>query len=427
VKKLIALVLVAACQRGSFLSSGASGHISITGSVSGTDGSAIASQPLVHLTTNSTELASASATATGTYNLEADVPSGTTSVVVAVDLTGTNTATKQYAPQLTTVRIAPGIATYKADLQMVPVTMTALSTTSMTDIPVVVLGQTAHVLVPPSASQGAYAITAPIEPVNAPGTMKPAGQTDQALQSTGMFYIDAFDTTGRIAITGTMVELGGVVPADIPDADAFNSWSLGSGGDWNVGAPLPQSSLDAAPGMFSADQFGYWNSDRAFKTACLTGTVTSASAACPGAAVSASGPDNIVSHGTTDSSGGFCVEGAQTRQSTLSIAGMTRSVTMPSSAGSCAAPASCTNIGTITVTDTSKCGDLDTSGGECDTSDPDRQCDASDGCFQSCATSVCGFYLTSNGTVFGPCLISDPNYQACLMQAAMQTIAYCEM
>jgi hypothetical protein len=101
---------------------------------------------------------------------------------------------------------------------------------------------------------------------------------------------------------------------------------------------------------YNLPDFGYWNADRAFKTACVKGKVAAASvAACGGARVQATGPDGISSFDSIGSDGSFCVTGAQTWSSQLQVGAFTQNVTMPSNAGSCSAPQTCTELPDITI------------------------------------------------------------------------------
>jgi len=118
------------------------------------------------------------------------------------------------------------------------------------------------------------------------------------------------------------------------------------------GNPLPYNTK-RDEGNQVAQQTGYWNTDRAYKTACVVGvlTVVTDGSNCVGAHLQALGPDGIYSYGHTGSDGSFCLEGAQTVASSITAPGASGSISvrMPASPGSCANPSTCANMGQITV------------------------------------------------------------------------------
>jgi hypothetical protein len=346
--------MLIACQRGEFLASGDATptnpppqHIRVVGTVTATDGP-LEGHTAVVLRVGNREVTNTFLSANGAYVIEADVPSGTTRATVEKQFESGQSGA--HAPTVGELRIDPAITEYRLDLQLVPVTVTELSTSSTTDVPFMVLGQQGLVRFPISPRAGVFAVSTVIPVANAPGAMRPAGQTGRGLQSAGMFYLDAFDSSfNRVSIAGTRITLGGGMPAEIPDADPFNSWRLNDTGDWDMKGSLPLGAATAGPTEFDAGEFGFWNADRAYRTACLRGKLETEGQVCPGAAVKAVGPDEIASRDTSQASGNFCIEGAQTRSSTLSVGTATLSVTMPANAGDCSIPETCGDLGTISV------------------------------------------------------------------------------
>jgi hypothetical protein len=102
----------------------------------------------------------------------------------------------------------------------------------------------------------------------------------------------------------------------------------------------------------NADDYGYWNFDRNYKTACVKGKIATTTGSCRGGRVRADGPDGISSFDNAGGTGDFCVTGAQTLGSSLVIGRTTQKVTMPASPGNCTNPDSCLDIGTVSVSST---------------------------------------------------------------------------
>ena len=278
-----------------------------------------------------------------------------TGVVAAGAMTTLRTTAPTMAPQLTLVPIKDKVGVYTVPIRLFKVQEQAVTqTTSPTVFGVMLSGRPATVTVPAGTPVGTKVRVAPIDPNDSPpGMMKAEGSppTD-ALASVGMVYVEVVDANGnRLPTPPTVhVQLAQVAPPAIPAADPFNAWQLNDMGNWANPTPIPTPGPTTASG-FDVTQFGYWNADRNFKTACVKGKLQASAGACGGARVKATGPDGLSSFDSSGEDGAFCVTGAQTFASTLSIASATRNVQMPSAAGNCSVPASCMDIGTVTVPD----------------------------------------------------------------------------
>lgn len=357
----ILISLAAGCDRGGFSVAGDSGgdaqlgppvDVHVTGKVTATNGP-VAGAMISLRGASGAPAAMATSDATGAFVLDGTVPA-TRNIVL-------DASTTTHAPSIVLVPLQANVTSYTTAVKLTALTSMPAATTGSLDIPIVLMGRMAHVIVP-AAQAGARVRVAAIDPNDSPpGVLRPAGAMDEALQSVGMFYFDLVDAAGAPlqAPAGTRVELAAYTPPAIPDAQGFKSWRLDNDGEWAEGVAIDMSMSAAAPPMFDIDQIGYWNADRNFRTACVRGTLVKDTGACAGASVKSTGPDGISSSDASKADGEFCVMGAQTFPAMLSIAGgPSRSVQMPSNPGDCRSPATCTDIGTITV-DKSVCGDGD--------------------------------------------------------------------
>lgn len=132
----------------------------------------------------------------------------------------------------------------------------------------------------------------------------------------------------------------------------MRAWQLDDLGRWVRPVDVPQPGAGIS---FSVDSFGFWNADRAYRTACVRGRVRSPSGVCAGGALRADGPDGLSSFDTTGQNGEFCVVGAQTLTSTLVLGSGRASVRMPSTPGDCTQPQSCTDLGMISMPEDEEC------------------------------------------------------------------------
>jgi hypothetical protein len=184
-----------------------------------------------------------------------------------------------------------------------------------------------------------------------PGTMESVPvDGGMTLQSAGMFYVDVVgDDAGLLGLAegGISFDFDAGLSSDVMGAGAMLGWSLDpDGGLWSA----PQAVGAGGNPTISASQFGYWNADRAVRTACVTGKVAAGMGGCAGNWVRADGPDGLSSFDYTGSDGSFCVDGAQAYTSYIYVGATSEMIEMPASPGACTVPSSCMDIGTITVT-----------------------------------------------------------------------------
>jgi hypothetical protein len=178
------------------------------------------------------------------------------------------------------------------------------------------------------------------------------GPPGDALASLGMFYIDFVDAQGNAvqAPPGVQVTLGAQTPPTIPMSDPFYAWTLDAAGNWANPTPMmPPAGGSTAPPA-PVPTFGYWNSDHAFRTACIKGTLASPAGACGGARLDLTGPDGIHSTDSSGSDGSFCLVGPQGHTGTLNLTGG-GIVAFPAQAGNCSVPSSCEDVGSFNVGD----------------------------------------------------------------------------
>jgi hypothetical protein len=329
----------------------ASSATTLRGTVTQTNGSPIVGATLLWSPAGGFDAGTTVTTTTdsmGNFQLSATVGPGVTTAVL--------TATSQgFAPQILTIPLKTGVTTYT-----VPVTQPALASYTLkasgsTTVTVQVPGpgdvnHPATITVPAGAAPGTVMRVAPTSIGNSPGTMRAAGgPVGDALASLGMFYIDFVDATGNpiAAPTGVTVAMGAQTPPTIPASDPFNSWMLDSEGNWANPVPMTAPAASSAAPPAPIPTFGYWNSDHAFRTACITGTLTSPSGTCGGAHLDLTGPDGIHSTDSSGADGSFCLVGPQGHTGTLSGSGTM--VSFPAQAGNCSVPSSCTNVGSFMV------------------------------------------------------------------------------
>ncbi len=237
-----------------------------------------------------------------------------------------------YAPNVAVVFRRAGVYHYHRDVflfnpQVLSVNAAAGGSMAI-DSP---LGSGARLVVPPGAMGSAGDVRVRVAAFDArrgPGaldTPDPAGEN--RLLSVGMFYVDAVDAAGNaLGMTGVRIDLSPFTPAMIPDAQPVRVYRMGEDGAWIEPQDTPQPTAGT---VISIPEPGFWNADARFRTACVRGRVRSSTSQCGGQIVQASGPDGISTFDSTGADGSFCVEGAQTWTSTLTIG----STTMPARLG----------------------------------------------------------------------------------------------
>ena len=215
-----------------------------------------------------------------------------------------------------------------------------------------------------SSSETVYLYVTEVMPQNSPGLLDTVDMNEYGsnnLQSAGMFYMEVTDSSGtqltmnpaasvtiQPAYQGTASQVQGA---------ASLAYSLNAQGQWyNVSAPSNRrrDSIYEA-GYAAAAAAGYWNSDRAYKTACVVGKIQApGGVTCAGTKATA-GSFGIVSHSNTDASGNYCLEGPVGLQSYMSVGYYSNLINFPSTAGTCANPSSCTNVGTSVLSAATVC------------------------------------------------------------------------
>lgn len=266
-----------------------------------------------------------------------------------------------YAPNVLVLFPRQGVARYPRNAVMIRPATIAINPATGGSMMVMAQGRMVRFTVAPGAmgtsSDTISLRVAGYDPRSGPGVLdsdSPAGE--RALQSIGMFYIDAADREGNPLALGA----GGAIEVnyppfnlpDIPGAQPMRAWRLDELGRWvqPVDVPEPMSGTS-----FTVDSFGYWNADRNYRTACVRGRVRSPSGACAGGTLRADGPDGLSSFDTTGQNGEFCVVGAQTFTSTLVLGSGSAQVRMPSTPGDCGQPESCTDIGMVSIQEDEEC------------------------------------------------------------------------
>jgi hypothetical protein len=306
-------------------------------------------------------------------------------------------------PQVSVVPSKEAVAGYRLKVKLVALKTVSAPSSAPVQVSDYAMGRPFQVSFTAPSTPGLKVLYGVVDPANAPGVLKDANAgAGKALQSAGMFYFQVVDGQGaRIAVPADLkVNFGPKAMAAIPEAEPVQGYLLGDQGAWGdaKAAGDPTSGLQWAP-----RQFGFWNADRNFRTACVKGTLAVKNAgSCKGGRVKASGPDGISSFDTSGSNGGFCLTGAQTFPSQLQVGATALSVQMPANAGDCTAPETCKDIGTIS-----------TEAGECGPAECDPACPGG----KSCLNGVC----VSLNTCAGRCCPGRDD--ACTLDAAA---CYCD-
>jgi len=217
-------------------------------------------------------------------------------------------------------------------------------------------------------------VFAPVAAAAAPATLAaavPTASGNTALQSISMFFVDVQGAEGNSVAASVHVNMSFDIE-NAPGGEPPQFWYLDPATDnaWHLAPNFTVTAVASSRrrlnqaafttyfvGAFIDTASGglYYNTDRAFRTSCLVGTLP---AGCGGVHVQASGPDGIVSHGFTNTAGQFCVEGppavdqyGRSWSSALTVPGFDASVGLafPTSAGRCAAPSACSVIPTASL------------------------------------------------------------------------------
>jgi hypothetical protein len=273
---------------------------------------------------------------------------------------------------------------------------------------------------------------------------------DMRLQTTGMLHLQAVDQAGnpvQLANAGIKVGTTDATTATVSASLPNKGYELDDVGRW-----APQTSTTATGADLIAQQSGFWNADRAYRTACVIGHLSAPKKSCGGERVKAGGLDGIYTQDTADADGQFCLAGPQGRSQPLSVGSSTRDVTFPSTAGDCRNPARCADIGQVQVDDADcpvscdvdqtdapgGCGTGQGSTGPagCEIADcsigglspsalePGGCCTRSSTQILSCADACSGWY-ECKGSIYGPCTIQDSTYTTCLSNAATAALNAC--
>ena len=258
-----------------------------------------------------------------------------------------------HAPTMGVVKSKPGVAVYDLPLRVPTAVRFDASAGSIT----VPSGARQVTLRVPQGAAGTFyvggidvAFGIPLDPEG--------GDSGTQLQSAGMIYV-APAPGSQMPAGGFGVDVGSDPVPAVPGADPFATWTLGPSGRWSQSAPSPD--LAAVPNI---EQFGFWNCDRNYRTACIKGKLKSRSGkTCAGGRVTQSGPAGVSSNDNAGADGSFCVMGAQTLAANVTIGGTRFQGTMPANPGDCSVPDTCAEVGEIVVDDADCPDDAPPTGG----------------------------------------------------------------
>ena len=275
------------------------------------------------------------------------------------------TSANGYAPQISNISLKPSVTNYALSIKLSPLTSISIDSNGGIFPIKTPTGQTLTLSVPANAinTSGQLRFTA-FDANNGPGSLNVS--QDEALQSAGMVYFDIVDSNGNPIPINSGANISITTPAfkaaNIPGAKTFKGYQLNAqNGQWgneqtitpanasHIQTNAQATAMLTASTNIQASDIGYWNVDRAYKTACVKGKIQTPKGNCTGGRVQAAGVDNLSSYDNTSADGSFCVTGAQTRSSTLLVGGFSKTVTMPINAGNCSFPQTCTDIGIIKI------------------------------------------------------------------------------
>jgi hypothetical protein len=247
-----------------------------------------------------------------------------------------------HAPFLGSVVVKEGVDRYVLDAQLVALTELAIEAGVENALVIPAPNGTIRLSLPPVSNVGARIRVAAVSAAQSPGELRDAeGDPGQALQSVGMFYVELVGADGVPLPVPNGLNFEALdSPDELPpeaEPQAVLAYRLRDDGQW-------QAFGDAPP-----REFGWWNADRNFRTACIRGRLQTGDRSCAGARVTATGPDGVSSNDNSGADGTFCITGAQTFASVLQVGGTTRSLQMPSSAGDCLAPETCLSLGDVPI------------------------------------------------------------------------------
>ncbi len=319
------------------------------------------------------------------------------------------------APYLAAVKIKEDVSKYQLEIEMVSLEQMDITNGQQMQANLTVQGQPVTISFDGVSGDDLKFRYGIVDAANAPGLMREVGaEPGNALQSGGMLYVDVVDGAGvKVPVPpGMQIQFGGFGAPDIPDADPPKGFRLNDRGNWNDKGDMDGMN---GGGDVGVDEFGWWNADRNFRTACVKGKVLAGEGACKGGRLKASGPDGISSHDSSGKDGAFCVMGAQTWESTLTVGSKTQTIQMPANAGNCDSLDTCKDIGTISA-DADDCAEVE----EVEEDEPDEP-DEPDGegyagpgsfcaynypkaaCQQVCQAFTQGDCRWSSGTGSGRC------------------------
>jgi hypothetical protein len=384
---------------------------------------------------------------------------GTYTITIASP--GARVAIKVVAPNHgpTTAIILPktSVYHYRHDIEMVASKSATIDPAAGGEIVVSSQGAPVKISVPAGAVQGSDRVTitaAGYTADNGPGALDtPDAPGQNKLQTQGMVYFavsDAYGNPVRFAPgAGVKINVQNTSVPNIPEADTMKEWKLNEQGQWDTSTPTTTTAQGA---NLTAQEQGYWNADRAYRTACVIGHAKAPAMSCGGATARANGLDGISTMDMTEGDGTFCVEGPQGVSTNITIGSTQTSVTMPRAPGNCTTSRSaCADVGTIALRN-SDCpqgcpaGQTDSPTG-CHSGNTSNTCDvplgscvgsfsasrirsgccASTSCASSslgsCADSCENVWYEVGNTIYGPCSAADTT---CLMNAAEAATQACE-
>jgi hypothetical protein len=272
-----------------------------------------------------------------------------------------------FAPQIVKIPIKAGVTGYALPVTMSPLLEQAITNGSTGgSLTFQTRGVTYTATLPP----GAVGTTGPvrlrvagIEPADGPGALE--NVSGSTLQSGGMFYIELLDAAGNpvallagqsIQVTTSSLTLGVLAGTQPVTAFTFDEGAAAWSPDAQTMAQPDGVGTVAAVAM-NVRPGQRWNVDRVYQSSCIRGTVANPSAAnCGGTRVRGDGPTNsgLTSFDSSGADGTFCLSGAEAQDLSI-FAGSSYVSVVPgvsvTGGGSCAVPASCVDVGALTIPD----------------------------------------------------------------------------